>query len=297
MSFTAFKSLMIFSLLVHGEKSYADIQTALFQHEYLKEVVSTDTIRIYLNTLETLGCHLKKRVKDGVTYFSIDKHPFELNITPSQAQSLIKLYKAICKKIELSDLMVLHSFFVKIAPYITANDKLRCKLENLSPTSNIEEQMIKDLITASENNTEITIYYNAPRTGKRFINIVPDKLMVMDSKLYLCAFSKEYKNYSRFMVNKIIEITGVKTKNPEDDVENISVTYEVFGIQPELLDNERIVERNIDSVVVNIVSKNKFDILQRILFYSNCCKVLSPDNFKEELLECLYKMRKIYINE
>ena len=297
MSFTGFKSILIFTMLVDRPMSYTDIQEALYENEYLREIVSIDTIRIYLNTLMSLGCHLKRRVKSGITYFSIDKHPFELNISNAQAKSIIKLYKAICKSISLSDLMVLHSFFTKMAPYISKSDKLRKRFENLSPTSNIKEQMIYDLTAAIENNTEITIYYNAPRTGKKYINIVPDKLIVLDSRLYVCGISKEYDNYARFMVNKIIEITDVKTKNPNDDASLYSVMYEITGVLPELSNEETVLKQDNQTAIVRMTSKNKFDIIQRVLFYSNQCKVLYPESFKNEIVQCLNNMRKIYTDE
>ena len=51
MSFTGFKSIIIFSLLLEGPKSYQELRTAIENHEYLHESVSIDTLRIYLNSL------------------------------------------------------------------------------------------------------------------------------------------------------------------------------------------------------------------------------------------------------
>ena len=45
MSFTGFKSLLIFSLLLDGAKSYNELQEILENHPYLHETVSFDTLR------------------------------------------------------------------------------------------------------------------------------------------------------------------------------------------------------------------------------------------------------------
>ena len=44
MSFTGFKSILIFSLLLDGPKSYSELQEILKNHEYLHEKISFDTL-------------------------------------------------------------------------------------------------------------------------------------------------------------------------------------------------------------------------------------------------------------
>ena len=92
MSFTGFKSILIFTLLSEGPKTYAQLQEALRNHEYLKENVSVDTLRVYFNSLKEIGCDIQKTTKKGVTTFSIASHPFELKIDDKQAKSIIKIY-------------------------------------------------------------------------------------------------------------------------------------------------------------------------------------------------------------
>ena len=45
MSFTGFKSLLIFSLLAEGPKSYEEISQYIYNHPYLREKISIDTLR------------------------------------------------------------------------------------------------------------------------------------------------------------------------------------------------------------------------------------------------------------
>ena len=46
-----------------------------------------------------------------------------------------------------------------------------------------------------------------------------------------------------------------------------------------------------------ITSKNKFDIIQRILFHANKCKVISPTDFQQEIISCLEKMKEGYFGK
>src|SRR5574344_457304 len=114
MSFTGFKSILIFSLLLDGPKSYDDLKKSIQNHIYLNETISIDALRIYINSLREIGCKISRTSKNGITRYSIDSHPFELKITDEQTKSIIKVYKAISNSIDLSDLMAFQSFFEKI---------------------------------------------------------------------------------------------------------------------------------------------------------------------------------------
>ena len=160
MSFTGFKSILLFSLLTTGPKSYEELQECFRNNEYLHENISKDTLRIYFNSLKQIGCSIKRINDNGVTKYSITSHPFVLKISDKQAKSIIKIFKAISKSIEVSDLIALQKFFDNISQYVT-NEKLKEKLKNISPLCNINPQLIEDLINYAQNNTEITVYYNS----------------------------------------------------------------------------------------------------------------------------------------
>ena len=52
-----------------------------------------------------------------------------------------------------------------------------------------------------------------------------------------------------------------------------------------------------NKTIIEITSPNKFDIIQRIMSYTNKCKVLYPESFKSEIVNCLKEMKEGYIEE
>lgn len=299
MSFTGFKSIIIFSLLLEGPKSYQELRAAIENHEYLHESVSIDTLRIYLNSLRKIGCKISKYTKDGITRYSIDSHPFELKITKEQAQSILKVFKAIYQSIDISDLLSLQKFFDKFSNFIT-NEDLKIKLKNISPLHDINPEIIQDLITFSGSNTEIIIYYNSPNSGKKNINIIIDKLEVTNGKLYVYGISSEHKNYSSFLVSRIIKIAGINLKKSDLKIPIHFVGYEIHTMPNEkfeLENNEKIIDKNSEKIQVEITSPNKFGIMQRIMSLSPNCKILYPQEFKKELIENLTKMKEGYLEK
>ena len=298
MSFTGFKSILIFSLLLEGPKSYAELQQYLLNHDYLHESVSIDTLRIYINSLREIGCKISKTTKAGITRYSIDSHPFELKITKSQAKSILKVFKAISKSIELSDLISFEKFFKKIAPCVM-DEELKNKLKNISPLNNINPDILRDLRSFAKSKTEITVLYNSPTSGRKNITILVDKLSINNGKLYVSGVNSEYENYSKFLVSKIIKIISVNMQKSILQTPVMTVGYEVLDNEKniDILPNEKVIKNVQNSTIIEITSPNKFDIMQRIMSYSDKCRVLYPESFKKEIIDCLKEMREGYFEE
>jgi predicted DNA-binding transcriptional regulator YafY len=299
MSFTGFKSVLIFSLLLDGPKSYQELQKFLENHEYLHEKVSIDTIRIYINSLKEIGCNVIKKRYDGITKYSIDKHPFSLKFNEKQIKNIIKIYKAIINSIEVSDLLALQEFFTKISDYID-DENLKTKLLNISPISNIDKTLINELLSSINQNAELTIYYNSSNSGKKNIKIISDKLFIENGKLYLAGFNSEYENYSNFLVSKIIKIVSVNINNKTIELPELVVQYKYLTKNNQklnLLENEKLIEDLKDYQIIEIKSRNKFEIVQRIMSLSTNCIIISPDDFKKHVLSILKQMKEGYIEK
>ena len=91
MSFTAFKSILLFILLIESPKSYEEMQNFFKNHEYLHECISIDTLRIYLNSLKEIGCEISKKTLDGTTRYWINSHPLALKFDEKQIKIKLKV--------------------------------------------------------------------------------------------------------------------------------------------------------------------------------------------------------------
>ena len=117
-------------------------------------------------------------------------------------------------------------------------------------------------------------------------------------KLYIAGINSEYNNYSSFLVSKIVKIVGVNIQNSKLTIPKLNVRYELKKydyVKFELLPNEKIISEDNEKILIEISGENKFTIKQRILSLSNRCKVISPQDFREEIIDCLKKMKEDYI--
>ena len=125
-------------------------------------------------------------------------------------------------------------------------------------------------------------------------------MSITNGKLYLSGVNSEYNNYYSFPVSKIIKILSVNINPAQLNIPAFKAVYEYYKTDNndlELITEEKVLKRDENKILVEISSKNKFSITQRILSLSNKCKVISPQSYKEEIIECLNKMKEGYFGK
>lgn len=60
------------------------------------------------------------------------------------------------------------------------------------------------------------------------------------------------------------------------------------------IEKEKIVEQDKKHLIVELTSDNEFKIIQRLLAYGANCKIISPNSFKEKMIETLKSMEQAY---
>lgn len=299
MSFTGFKSLYFFSLLLEAPKSYNEVCEAFKKHEFIKESISIDTFRVYLTSLKRAGCQIVRIRKADGSKYKLVSHPFELSIDDEQIKVIAKVYKTISKNIDIDELIILDNFLQKLVNLIN-NKKLRETYEKISVFRDADIELVKTLSKHCANNDEVTFLYNSPRSGQKQIRILTDKISFSNNKLYLYGTSLEYKQYAYFPVSRIETVLNVALhKTDISDIKVYTVGYELKGNDAEIRlgKDEKIIEvKDNNTVLVEFTSSNLFMIKQKILSYGSSCKVLYPDFVRQEIISTLKQMRAGYLD-
>lgn len=298
MSFTGFKALILFSSLVESPKSYKEICDIFYNHPYLREKISIDTVRVYINSLKLIGCNVKRvRGEDKVSRYTILSHPFELKLSDEQKQSVLKLFKSIVKNIEIEDLISLEEFFEKIGVYIK-NEEFIDEVKNISLLKDIDKELLKDLLDCCNKKLQIVINYKSPNSGTKDIELIADKVNITNGKIYLYGTGFEYMQYGSFLVSRINKINEIKLNSDTNvKLNEIKVVYEIYQSDVALQPYERIVEQNADKIVVEAVTSNPFMLKQRLLEFGSLCRIIEPAEFKDEFIALLKDMKAGYYCE
>jgi predicted DNA-binding transcriptional regulator YafY len=298
MTFTGFKALLIFAGLIDGPKSFKEMKDIIENHPYLHEKVSTDTIRVYMNSLKHIGCEIKRiKGEDKISRYIITSHPFELKISEEQKLSLLKVYKILVKTMDIQDVLYLDNFFKKIGKYIK-NDEFISELKKYSPLKNIDEKIVTDLLDCCEKKYQLVIRYNSPNSGEKNIKILPDKIDIQNGKIYLCGIGFEYNQYCIFPISRIKEICEIKIESSNTlELPQLKIIYEINSSKPELESNEKLISSENGKSKIEITTSNKFQIKQKLLSLGADCKILEPADFRDEFIALLNDMKAGYYND
>jgi hypothetical protein len=295
MSLTGYRTLVILKALLESPKTIDEINEYLKNNPYIQEKFSADTLRIYLNSLRAIGCEITRANKSSNNKYILTKHPFAYEITKSQQKAISKLYKNTYDKLEIRDIIGIENLFKKLSNQISAKDTADF-LQNLSVLKRIDNDILNNLLLHCKNKNQITFLYNSPQSGKKKIELIADKLAFKSEKLYLWGNNLTHKEYSYFLVNRILEICEIKLMKSEDDFSGQKIIYEVYNHNNNynLESDEKIIEKDDYKLVIESDVKNEFSVIQRILYLANNCKIITPETFKEKLLTKLKSMGKNY---
>lgn len=295
MSLTGYRTLVILGLLMESPKSIDEINEHFQNHKYIKERFSNDTLRIYINSLRAIGCEITRANKANAQKYELISHPFKYNIPKSQLKSLAKLYKSTYDKVDVVDVIYLDNFFRNLSKYID-NVETKDFLKGLSALNGVDKNILEDLIIHCKKKNQITILYNSPKSGPKEIDIVADKLSFKSDKIYFWGNNLTHGEYSYFSVEKILKICTISIKKEKIDFPQIKVGYELYTNLDEYIPekDEKIIERADKKLIIEINSKNEFNVMQRLLYKASDCKVIYPEEFKLKFINKLKSMDEMY---
>lgn len=295
MSLTGYRTLVLLKMLIESPKSTEEINNYFFNDQYIKEKFSNDTLRIYINSLRLIGCDITRADKSNNNKYELISHPFDLDIQKPQIKAISKLYKNIYDKIELKKVIEMENLFTKIASAIK-NEKTKETLLNITMLKNIDKSILNELTIHCKNKNQITFQHKSPKSGYKEIEIIADKLAFRSEKLYMFGYSITHSEYSFYRVDRIQKVFSIKIKQDSKEVPQIKVTYELETgnrtYTPE--NNEKIIAKTGTKTTIEIISANKFSLMQKFLYNAKDCKIISPQNFKNELINKLKLMKEGY---
>ena len=294
-SLTGVRSLLLLWLLIKSPRTLDEIRDEFIKLNIMEPSHSNDILRIDLNTLRAMGCEITHATaKSGFKYI-LKKHPFSLNITSEEILLLKKVYKKVKDKSNILLLIKYDELFKKIAEHIT-DETIKEQLYGLSVLKNFETEFIKKMVDdCRDNNTLKLIYCNPGTKEEAEKDIVAQKLVCQNDKIYLWGYDLFKKEAVTLNVKRIKSILSRKPGSGSIEFNKTCVKFFLknFGIT-DIDEDETIIETSNDGVLVEDKYHNDFVAMQRILSLGADCIVQEPLEFRAKIIQKLKDMRKIY---
>ncbi len=295
-SLTGYRLLIVLKSLMLGGKTLKELIDILRENQITSKSVSPDTVHVSINTLKALGCEISRPTKTRGYKYELISHPFCLQLSEVECNSLILLRNNICNEISWKKVMVINSLYEKLFS-LTFNGQLINFEKDSRILGLINLDILNILSDSSIIGKKLNITYLSPKFGNEDFDIIPKKITYENTKLYLNCYIFKYNSNSILNIERIININKV------EDYENcqLEMSYDViykiqgssvYSFQP--AEYETVIEKSKDCIKVCAKVENEFSFIQRLLLLGSDFKIVSPDFFREKLINKLIHIKKGY---
>ncbi len=296
-SITAYRALLILSLLLEKPLTKEEIVNVLKNDFITSNSYSHDTIRVTLNTLKAVGCMISRPTSKNNYKYILLSHPFGFDLTPEQVKCLSLIRENIVKLGDWQLVLSINDLYQKIAA-ITKNPCYIEIINNAKPMIEINKEILKSLVEYAQNKNRLLIQYKSVEQGIQELEIIPDKIFYESDKLYLWCYLYKYDSYSYLRVDRIKAIKKSSDLAHIIKKESYKAVYSIKGDAIstfKLQDNEKIIETTPQYILIEAEVVNEFKFIQRLLLFGADFKLLNPSRLKEKLISKLESVKQGYL--
>ena len=293
-SLTATRAIVIIGLLMIKPRTLGEIRQALINYKIFDETKSDDILRIDINTIKAFGCEISRATKKNQYRYNLINHPFSLNLQEDEIKILKRVYKAVKETSDIEMLMDFDILFKKLSVYI--KPELREEFLGISVFKYYDIDLIKDLLVDCKKNRTIEIlYYNPVNNTKYKKQIIAEKIVYRNDKLYLYAQDLNNGKSLMLLIKRIIEVLARKIHKDSINLQTFKVKFLLKDYEDEdISDVETILENKDGIALIEGNYHNDFIAMQRILYFGPKCTVLEPLEFRQKIIQKLKEMRNVY---
>ena len=298
LNMTGMRVVFLFSLLLETPRTVEEINEAYDKNPLIKDKVSYDTIRNDINALRDAGCEISRTTKNNNKY-SLLKHPFYFHFDLKSVKTLKKIYNKIYTSVSFEELLCLDDFFRTLAVF-SYDENIKEALLKISKITNIDKQLLCELLKYSKSKRQITILYKSQMGKLKEHNVRAEKVEFRHDKLYFFGIDLHYNKNVFYHVKNITKILDVNINGVNRPFEKFKATYKLLNTELEnyiLSDNEKLVKVEGNDLIIEAETDNDFIMMQNILNFGRQCIVLEPEEFKSQIVDYVKSIRKVYADE
>lgn len=297
-SLTGYRTLYVLKLLLEKSRTIDELVELLRANQYTNKSLSKDTIRITINTLRAAGCEISGLNKESNYKYILYSHPFVLNFTSEELDALVKLRKNASDNLSWKKILVVNELFDKIFA-LTKNENQIDLIDSAKIFADISKDVLDELVNPNVLNKRMTIKYLSPKNGEEIFDIIVGNISFSDGKLYLSCFNYKYNSKSLLNIERIKEVVSISMLEETQQQYLYEVEYELFGDSFSLYEQaeyETIIETKDNSLIIKALVDNEFTFIQRLLLFGADFRIISPDSFREKLVNKIKLIQRGYEN-
>ena len=298
-SITGYRTLFVLKLLLEKERNLEELLSLIKADNVVSKPISKDTVRVVINTLRQANCVIPRPSRKNNYKYKIISHPFSLTFSLEEVKAFLKFRDVFCENYSWKKILLVNSLFDKI--FALTNNPKQIELFSASQLLlNIDKKILSELANPQLINRKVKLVYKSVKCGMEVLEVVPKKFIYENGKLYLECYNFKYSQNSILNVERIMQIKSVDFTCVCEDIGVYEVVYKLHNDSFKFFekkDNEEIIDKTDESITVKAKVMNEFLFIQRILLFGADFEIISPDSFKEKLINKLKLLKRGYENE
>lgn len=304
---TGYRALFLLMKLIKSPKTRDEILECFNEDLVIRGDLSRDTATNTVNTLREAGCIISRPTQRTKNKYILSSHPFNIYLSKENIYALQALRESIISLGDWRLVLNLNNLYAKISNLAPDNETKNILL-NEHPFKKINHSIINALLVLANIKKQTNICYNSPENGEESFDFSPEYITLENRKLYVWGYCQKHDNFSYLRIDRIkqVNLMNFLGENPEaEDFEKkeLIVDYKLKNLSAMMFienENEKIIAENINEeypITVRTTVSNKFNFFQRILSFGADCKLISPEEIKQELIEKLKAIKAGYSDD
>jgi|GEM_PF-1212295 len=294
-SMTGYRLLYILQLLSKAPRRKEEL-VELINNHYDMPGICSDTLRLDLNTLISVGFDIKSKYFNPEYKYVLIHSPINISFNQNEASALNGLKRALMEVCDWHYVLSLYELFEKISTNMadrnSAND-----LMDFGYFLSVDVDILKALNSHCEQKDEIEILYKSPNGGEKTMRLRCLRIEYNreTKKMYLWCKLKDREEFSYLRVEKVLEIIFVSDEKTIEIPEVRKCRYRVHqGDDFHPCEDERVVRIENDFIEIESNVLCDFHFVQKILSMGDSCFWVENIHLRKKILDTLKGMRIIY---
>jgi len=318
MNSTAYRIFKLLQWLIQRPLSVDGLNSLFCADPLIGKPVSNDSIWLYVNTLRTLGCQIRRPSLRNNFCYEMLSHPFGLSLSERHLESLSQAKAFAQQHFSHQEMRVLDGLLKKVVAYSACPEPQQTIERLFTQSRSFDYEGIGHHIEALEGwaaqGQLLWLAYLSPLKGPETFHFLPERLFYEQGVVYVRGERPEFAGPSTLRVDRLLGVQPVlepelSASLYERKEQKTTVVLHLLTDNPAsfggfgLNENHGVYEETCHWVpdgkdayyAVHLQVRDVFYLKQRLLACGLPFRVLAPQAFKEEMQATLQAMLAMYL--
>lgn len=285
---TAFRILEILKYLLKENLSKSDLIKKLSNQEKMSNVYSFEAFIKYFNTMNYVGLNIEK----DKNFYRLKKALYGIKLKKEEKDLLLEIIENLHLLNNDRSEDVIKDVFIKLVKYID--------------DENFDEELVKKIFEKSKEKSALSLNNNLIASLKQIINDNPQvkleylsknksvnalvvelkEIKEKNNNVFIKCFVPSIGRNKNICVESIISISNIPSQKKLNSMKQ-AVIFEVYGRLSalyKLKPSEKVINFQKNCLTISNLEEDRDILMRRLLKYGENCKIIGPEDFKEEFL-------------